>query len=113
VLGDGEVRAPGTLASHYAPAARVELVDAGEIGAGVDAALARGERVGVMGATAADPRVVGLGTPVDALAYAHDLYRMLRAADEHSLDVVLAVPPPEAGLGAAVADRLRRAAGPR
>ena len=27
----GEVRAPGTLASHYAPRARVEVVDASEV----------------------------------------------------------------------------------
>lgn len=113
IVGDGAVRAPGTLASHYAPAARVELVDVGEVGARVDAALARGERVGVMGATATDPRVVALGAPGDDETYAHDLYRMLRAADEHSLDLVLAVAPPHAGVGAAVGDRLRRAAGPR
>jgi hypothetical protein len=37
---------------------------------------------------------------------------MLRAADAESLDVVLAVVPAGPGLAAAVADRLRRAAGP-
>ena len=55
----GEVRAPGTLASHYAPRARVEVVDAREVAARVDAAVADGERVGVIGAVADDPRVVG------------------------------------------------------
>jgi L-threonylcarbamoyladenylate synthase len=49
--------------------------------------------------------------PADAERYAHDLYRMLRAADEHDLDVVLAVVPDGTGIAAAVADRLRRAAG--
>ena len=107
----GEIAAPGTLASHYAPRARVELTDRAEIDERARAALARGERVGVIGAPSVDGRVVGLGEPADAERYAHDLYAMLRAADAHELDVVLAVAPTGAGLAAAVADRLQRAAG--
>jgi L-threonylcarbamoyladenylate synthase len=105
----GEVAAPGTLASHYAPHARVELIDRAEIDERATAALAHGERVGVIGAAPVDERIVGLGAPADAERYAHDLYAMLRAADAHGLDVVLAVVPDGAGLAAAVADRLRRA----
>ena len=113
LLTGGEVRAPGALASHYAPRACVELVTADDLAGRAVGALARGDRVGVMGATVDDPRAVALGVPADDTAYAHDLYRMLRAADEQSLDLVLAVVPDTAGLGAAVADRLRRAAGSR
>ena len=54
---------------------------------------------------------MGLGAPADVERYAHDLYAMLRAADARELDVVLAVVPDGTGLAAAVADRLRRAAG--
>ena len=107
----GEVAAPGTLASHYAPRARVELTDRAEIDQRATAALARGERVGVIGVPPADARVIGLGEPADAERYAHDLYAMLRAADACELDLVLAVVPTGTGLAAAVADRLRRAAG--
>jgi len=107
----GEVAAPGTLASHYAPRARVELTDRAEIDQRATAALARGERVGVIGVPPVDARVVGLGEPADAERYAHDLYAMLRAADAGELDLVLAVVPTGTGLAAAVADRLRRAAG--
>jgi L-threonylcarbamoyladenylate synthase len=39
------------------------------------------------------------------------LYARLREADRLAVDVLLAVPPPDAGVGAAVRDRLRRAAG--
>jgi L-threonylcarbamoyladenylate synthase len=113
LLSDGEVRAPGTLASHYAPRARVELVDDGDLAARAAAVLARGERVGVIGAVAEAAGVVTLGAPADAGTYAHDLYRMLRDADAQSLDVVLAVAPRGSGIAAAVADRLRRAAGAR
>jgi L-threonylcarbamoyladenylate synthase len=113
LLSDGEVRAPGTLASHYAPRARVELVDDGDLAARAAAALARGERVGVIGAVPEAAGVVTLGAPADAGTYAHDLYRMLRDADAQSLDLVLAVAPAGSGIAAAVADRLRRAAGAR
>jgi len=98
------------LASHYAPRARVELVDPASVAAQIDAALTGGERVGVIGARSDDPRVVVLGVPADGDRYAHDLYRMLRDADARGVDRVLAVLPDAAGLGAAVADRLRRAA---
>jgi L-threonylcarbamoyladenylate synthase len=110
VLDRGEVRAPGTLESHYAPRARVELGDAASVASRIDAALVRGERVGVIGARSDDPRVVVLGVPADGVSYAHDLYRMLRDADADGLDRVIAVAPDAEGLGAAVADRLRRAA---
>ena len=82
----------------------------------VDDARARGEKTGVIGAAvdpAAATHVVELGIPRDGDEYAHDLYRMLRDADARGLDRVIAVVPDPTGLGAAVADRLRRAAGPR
>ena len=49
----------------------------------------------------------------DVDGYAHDLYARLRAADERNLDVLVAVLPPERGLGRAVRDRLLKAAAPR
>jgi len=113
LLDDGQVRAPGTLESHYAPRAIVEVVDLSSLQSRIHAAVEDGEQVGVMGARSDDPRVVGLGVPSDGDTYAHDLYRMLRAADARGLDRVIAVVPDAKGLGAAVADRLRRAAGPR
>ena len=60
-----------------------------------------------------DPRVDVVGVPADSDAYARSLYGYLRAADARDLDVLLAVAPPAPGVGAAVADRLRRAAGSR
>ena len=110
----GDVRAPGTLASHYAPRARVVLLDDDRVVACARDELDAGARVGVLAAKlpdALDPRVVIVGSPADADEYARSLYRHLRAADDRGLDVVLAVAPAEVGIGAAVADRLRRAAG--
>ncbi len=94
----GEVAAPGTLPSHYAPNARVEIVGPDAVTARAEALRATGLRVGVL-----EP----LATIEDD---ARDLYRRLRDADARGLDVLLVVPPPDAGLGAAVLDRLRRAA---
>jgi hypothetical protein len=65
----------------------------------------------VIGAPSRNDQVHVLGIPADARAYAHDLYRMLRAADAVHLDRVIAVRPDAGGIGAAVDDRLRRAAG--
>jgi L-threonylcarbamoyladenylate synthase len=95
----GEIAAPGTLAAHYAPNARVELVAAAELGARADRLRSEGLTVGVLEA------------PVAAADYARILYRQLRDLDGRGVDVILAVLPTDAdGIGAAVADRLRRAA---
>jgi L-threonylcarbamoyladenylate synthase len=105
-------RAPGMLASHYAPRARVVLVEPGQL-AGAIEALTDGTRAVVLAETLpADlPATVELLEPVgDAVGYARHLYERLRAADDLGADVVLAVLPAPVGSGLAVRDRLRRAA---
>lgn len=95
----GPSRAPGMLAAHYAPQCRVELAssaaDADTLAATFAAA---GRRVDVLDGTA------------DLAVYARTLYASLRDADDRGLDVLVAVLPPPAGLGHAIADRLRKAA---
>ena len=105
--------APGTLPSHYAPEARVEVLAVEAVAGRARELLGEGRLVGLL----APRRIEGLPRGVDALppaggaqAYAKCLYQRLREADRRGLDVLLAVPPPETGIGAAVADRLRRAA---
>jgi L-threonylcarbamoyladenylate synthase len=112
-LTRGEVAAPGTLERHYSPAARVIVVEAGDVADRATSFLARGERVGLLAITPpaglpADLEI--LRAPGDADEYARVLYARLREADEHELDVVLAVAPPPDGIGAAVIDRLARSA---
>jgi L-threonylcarbamoyladenylate synthase len=113
------VRAPGTLASHYAPRARVVLVQAPEEGAApldpAGPAEDRGDGVPGDGflAPAGVPTPAGavrLSAPADAADYARALYSALREADALGLGRVLAVPPSGEGLGSAVRDRLLRAA---
>jgi L-threonylcarbamoyladenylate synthase len=112
--GNAGVRAPGTLVSHYAPDAQVLLVDVGSLADAAADALHRGLRVGVMGEKLPDELpdgVVVLARPTDDHEYARELYAHLRRADALDLDLVLALAPGDVGIGAAVADRLRRAAG--
>src|SRR6266567_1142241 len=114
VRSDGLVRAPGTLKSHYAPEATVLVVDRQDLAERATALLAAGKRVAVL---APDPipglsgDVVVLDAPGNADEYARMLYARLREADRRVVDVLLAVPPPDTGVGVAVGDRLRRAAG--
>jgi L-threonylcarbamoyladenylate synthase len=98
---DGPSRAPGMLPSHYAPRALVEIVEAGEVD----------ERAAVL--RTAGTKVVTLLPSRDLADDARLLYARLRAADDDGADVVLAVLPAEEGIGAAIRDRLRKAAGPR
>ena len=109
----GGVRAPGTTAAHYAPAAHVIPVEPDSLSDALTDALA-----GVSGAvglialssvSAPGFTHVRLAAPVDAPEYAYGLYAALRAADDAGLDVVVAVLPPHGGVGDAVRDRLLRA----
>ena len=91
----------------------MRVVARADVGARAVAMLAAGSRVGVL-VPEPVPRdlpagVVVLASPVDVDDYARVLYARLRDADRAGLDVLLAVPPPDEGIGAAVVDRLARA----
>lgn len=110
---DGPSRAPGMLPAHYAPHARVLVVEAVDTALASAAAHARaGGRTGLL-----TPRAVTSPEGVTALvagdtpeAYAAALYERLREADRLGLDLLVVVPPPAEGVGVAVRDRLARAA---
>ncbi len=110
---DGPSRAPGMLPAHYAPRARVVVVeDPGAALAAATAHAAAGDRTGLLTprkATAANG-VVTLVAGDTPEAYAAVLYDRLREADRLGLDLLVVVPPPAEGMGVAVRDRLARAA---
>jgi L-threonylcarbamoyladenylate synthase len=103
------VRASGTLESHYSPSADVVITDVEGLAASHSTAEAR---VGVLALASVETPVgmVRLSAPTSNDQYAHVLYAALREADALQLTTVLAVLPDDSGLGAAVIDRLRRAA---
>jgi len=109
----GPARAPGMLESHYAPGARVEVLDAEALRARADELASAGERTAVLAPGAVSPlpdSALVLGPAGAPDAYAALLYTAFRRADAEGCDVILAVPPPAEGIGVAVRDRLARAA---
>ena len=123
---DAALPAPGMTASHYAPRARVRIIDPASpdlrnlsrvaLLAPDDATLARLEQV------AAGLTVVARATlseQLDPVRAASQLFELLHQLDEalrvdgDAHDTILTTPYPEPGLGAAIADRLRRASAER
>jgi L-threonylcarbamoyladenylate synthase len=100
--------APGQLPSHYAPNTPLILVN------NADAFVpAAGKRRGLLswastGASFAEVRCLSEGQ--DLIEAAANLFRYLRELDNLGLDLIVAEKLPEGGLGAAINDRLRRAA---
>ncbi|WP_423207445.1 threonylcarbamoyl-AMP synthase [Paracoccus yeei] len=92
--------APGQLTSHYAPRASLRL----------NATAARpGELLIGFGPVAGE---MSLSEGADLAEAAARLFELLHQADAQSRPIAVA-PVPETGLGAAINDRLRRAAAPR
>lgn len=106
--------APGMLEAHYAPDARIVIAtESGAADALIAALSTANGPVGVLapGVLAGIPEdVVELEPAGPADEYAAVLYARLRQADRLGLSTLVCVPPPAVGVGAAVMDRLRRAA---
>ncbi len=108
------VRASGMTAAHYAPRARVELTEeAGDAVVRANQLVASGRVVVVLAPRVLDGLdlgVIELEPAGPAPDYARVLYDRLRQADRLGATDIVAVVPPEGGLGDAVRDRLARAA---
>ncbi|KRR09503.1 L-threonylcarbamoyladenylate synthase [Bradyrhizobium valentinum] len=102
----GQPLAPGMLASHYAPRARVrlnaQLLEPGE------ALLAFG--LGAISGIDAASTVMNLSERGDLAEAAANLFGHLRALDGKGVHTIAVMPIPDEGLGEAINDRLRRAA---
>ena len=97
----GEIEAPGQLASHYAPSKPLRL----------NAAEATQDEFMIgFGKAGGDVNLSANGDPVEAAAR---LFELLHVADASIKPRIAVAPIPNEGLGAAINDRLRRAAAPR
>ena len=94
VVAGGPVRAPGQMDTHYAPRAKVVISPPEDFERKAAALRGHGMKVLILGELPAQ-----------------DLYAKLRDADAQGADAVIVTLPPEEGLGLAVGDRLRKAAG--
>lgn len=101
--------APGRLASHYAPRARLRL-EAGHVAPGEALLTFAGARPPGAGEAA---EVIDLSPSGSLTEAAARLYGALRGLDASGVASIAVVPLPHTGLGEAIADRLARAAAPR
>ncbi|MGB9675567.1 MAG: L-threonylcarbamoyladenylate synthase [Candidatus Bathyarchaeales archaeon] len=119
-----KVRSPGLKHKHYAPKAEVVVVE-GEVQAMVKKAkelaeqyAQKGLKVGVLATDETSANYEGyvvksLGSRGDLATIAKNLFRLLREFDVEEVDVIIAEGVPLQGLGLAVMNRLRKAAGYR
>jgi L-threonylcarbamoyladenylate synthase len=109
-------RASGTLASHYAPAAPVRLLDAAALRAGLGSVQSQAGPAGaVVGVYSRFVPEVGAGwshrvMPADAAAAAHELFAVLREFDAAGVSAIWVEQPPPGPEWDGVRDRLSRAA---
>ena len=99
--------APGQLASHYAPRAELRLNAASA--SSDEAVLDFGDSLSDVVARSR----LDLSPSGDLIEAAAHLFSYLRALDAAGATRIAVAPIPEQGLGAAINDRLRRAAAPR
>lgn len=99
-------KAPGMMSSHYAPTKPLRLKATNVDGA--EGLLAFGGDVPAGAAV-----TLNLSPSADLSEAAANLFAYLRQLDEGEAKAIAAMAIPEDGLGAAINDRLRRAAAPR
>lgn len=105
-------RASGTLAAHYAPAAKLRLMDAQALQTGLDL-LGAQARLAVYARCALrtrSPQVTVRRMPEDAAAAAQELFAVLRSFDGQGLPLIWVETPPALPEWEGVRDRLQRAA---
>lgn len=116
-LDTPDPRASGTLAAHYAPHAKVRLMDARALQAALDVLgdeIDKGSaRIAVYARTLLTSRsqgVVRRRMPDDAAATAQQLFAVLREFDDQGVRLIWIETPPEGAEWEGVRDRLARAA---
>lgn len=111
-------KSPGMKYTHYAPVAPLYIVEGSPqyLQHVVDKARADGKIVGVLSTDEQINRikadvVLTVGTRKDLHTIAAHLYEVLRAFNETSVDIIFSESFPQVGVGAAVMNRLQKAAG--
>ena len=110
-LAQAAPRASGTLESHYAPQAKLELLAPEQISAWLETAAA-GERIGLWSRQppAARSALIWRDMPLQASSAAHQLFAVLRELDAQGVTRIGVERPPQGADWDGVRDRLERAA---
>ena len=106
-------RASGTLASHYAPQAKVRLMDAKALQAGLDVLGTDAAHLAVYARTklhSPSKQVLLRSMPFDPVATAQELFATLRQFDAAGVRLIWIETPPDTPDWEGVRDRLQRAA---
>ena len=112
VLDTPDPRASGTLEAHYAPDAKVRLMDAKAIQTGLDVLGANAAHIAVWTRAATrsrSQRVLVRRMPDDAAASAQQLFAVLREFDAQGVKLIWIETPPDTPEWEGVRDRLQRA----
>ncbi len=112
-LAAPDPHAPGTLESHYAPDAKLRLMDARALQSALDVLGAHAAHIAVWSRTALkirSQRVLQRRMPDDAQAAAQQLFAVLRAFDAEGVKLIWVETPPADPAWEGVRDRLQRAA---
>ena len=112
-LPDHTPRASGTLESHYAPTAKVRLMDAKALQTGLDVLGADAAHIAVYSRAALrtkSSKLVMRRMPDDAAATAQQLFAVLRGFDDDGVKLIWIETPPATPEWEGVRDRLQRAA---
>ena len=119
---DLKPKAPGMKYRHYAPKAKVRIV-LGEnkkvvekINEMIHNYIEEGKRVGVLASEENNKKyiikdVITLGSSKDLSIVAQNLFEALRSFDDKGVDIILSEAFEEKGIGIAVMNRLKKAAG--
>lgn len=110
VISKAAPRASGTLASHYAPSARVRLLEAGALQALLDAGADAGTAVYARADMRVPEGMVLRRMPGDAAGVAQELFAVLRELDRPKVTQILVEAVPGFAEWDGVRDRLARSA---
>jgi L-threonylcarbamoyladenylate synthase len=106
-------RASGTLEAHYAPSAKVRLMDAKALQTALDLLGADAAHLAVYARAplrSPSSQVLIRRMPDDAQATARQLFAVLRSFDDAGVRLIWVEPPPDTPAWEGVRDRLQRAA---
>ncbi|MDL5037233.1 L-threonylcarbamoyladenylate synthase [Comamonas resistens] len=112
-LSTNTPRASGTLLAHYAPNAKVRLMDARQLQSALDILGSEGKNIAVYHRSPLKCTAKGItlrAMPQQALATARELFGTLRDFDEIGAQLIWIETPPDTADWEGVRDRLQRAA---
>jgi len=121
-LAVAEARSPGMRHKHYAPNAKLILVEGSlenvveKVKELIESCRVKGAKVGVLATDETASRykadvVKSLGSRFNLAIIAQNLFSLLREFDAEGVDLIVAEGVPAEGLGLAVMNRLRKASG--